>query len=153
MFLIFPGRAPKPASHNVSQLEIKRVVLITIDTLRADHMGAYGYPRETSHASLFTSLHPLQHKILKNPLKPHPELEKKLLDKSKPGDISGYWLDTMKVSKSFFQSSDQMIEMINRYDAEILYTDIQIQRFAESPGIRAAIPLPSPLTKGKGTSD
>ena len=26
----------------------KRVILITVDTLRADHMGVYGYPRQTS---------------------------------------------------------------------------------------------------------
>lgn len=28
----------------------KRVILITVDTLRADHMGVYGYPRQTSPA-------------------------------------------------------------------------------------------------------
>jgi len=68
------------------------VVLVTIDTLRADHLGCYGYPRKTSpfidrlaadgvifrnafsssshttpsHASIFTSLHPVQHKALMN---------------------------------------------------------------------------------------
>lgn len=68
------------------------IVLISIDTLRADHVGAYGYPRSTSpfldslaresklftnvfvplpatnpsHASLFTALHPLQHGVLDN---------------------------------------------------------------------------------------
>jgi arylsulfatase A-like enzyme len=68
------------------------VVLVTIDTLRADHLGAYGYPRGVSpfldelaensvvfqkalsssshtapsHASLFTSLHPAQHRLLRN---------------------------------------------------------------------------------------
>lgn len=68
------------------------IVLISIDTLRADHLGAYGYPRATSpfldslaresklfsnvfvplpatnpsHASLFTALHPLQHGVLDN---------------------------------------------------------------------------------------
>lgn len=70
----------------------KRVILITIDTLRADHLGTYGYPRGVSpfldgladrsvvfdrafsscshtapsHASLFTSLQPAQHRILVN---------------------------------------------------------------------------------------
>jgi len=69
-----------------------RVVLVTIDTLRADHLGYHGYPRDTapfldglaersavftraitssshtgpSHASLLTSLHPAQHGILFN---------------------------------------------------------------------------------------
>jgi len=68
------------------------VVLVTVDTLRADHLGCYGYPLPTSpfldrlaqrgvvlehmyapmsttvpsHASLFTGLYPLQHRVLKN---------------------------------------------------------------------------------------
>ncbi|MBS3055584.1 MAG: sulfatase [Candidatus Aenigmarchaeota archaeon] len=66
------------------------VILISVDTLRADHVGAYGYPRNTtpnldnfaknaiiftnvfsqtswtlpSHATIFTSLYPAQHKVL-----------------------------------------------------------------------------------------
>ena len=69
-----------------------RVVLITVDTLRADHLGAYGYPRDvtpfvdqlaetgvlfnntyavssttlTCHASLFSSLYPPQHQLIRN---------------------------------------------------------------------------------------
>ena len=68
------------------------VVLVTIDTLRADHLDCYGYPRPTapflcglaeegvlfetaysssshtapSHTSMFTSLHLVQHKVLAN---------------------------------------------------------------------------------------
>jgi arylsulfatase A-like enzyme len=71
---------------------IDQVILITIDTLRADHLGFHGYARETSpfldslasksvvfmgavsssshtapsHASIFTSLHPVQHRVLTN---------------------------------------------------------------------------------------
>lgn len=67
-------------------------MLVTIDTLRADHVGAYGYPRDTtpfldqlarrgvlferavsasshtapSHASLMTALQPFQHGVVKN---------------------------------------------------------------------------------------
>jgi arylsulfatase A-like enzyme len=70
------------------------IVLVTIDTLRADHVGAYGYPRPTtphldalaaagarfetayavssttlpSHATLFTSRYPDEHGVLKNGL-------------------------------------------------------------------------------------
>lgn len=70
----------------------KLVVLVTIDTLRADHLGCYGYDRPTSpfldrlaaegaifenafasssmtapcHASLFTGLQPPQHGVRKN---------------------------------------------------------------------------------------
>src|SRR5215470_5758929 len=68
------------------------IVLVTIDTLRADHLGCYGYDRPTSpfldrlaregvlfesafasssmtapcHASLFTGLHPPQHGVRQN---------------------------------------------------------------------------------------
>ena len=73
---------------------IGNVVLVTIDTLRADHLGCYGYPRPTSpfldslaarsllferavsasshtapsHATLLTSLYPEQHGVLVNGL-------------------------------------------------------------------------------------
>ncbi len=72
--------------------DINKVVLITIDILRADHLGFMGYPRETSpfldklasksilfknahtvssttgpvDASIFTSLYPIQHKMSNN---------------------------------------------------------------------------------------
>jgi arylsulfatase A-like enzyme len=68
------------------------ILLISIDTLRADHLGCYGYPRRTSpfidsvaaqgtlfenamvplpatdpsHASLLTALHPIRHGVLAN---------------------------------------------------------------------------------------
>jgi arylsulfatase A-like enzyme len=68
------------------------LILISLDTTRADHLSAYGYPRDTtpnlrrfaaegvrfdaaysatsstgpSHASLFTSLYPSAHGVLKN---------------------------------------------------------------------------------------
>lgn len=67
-------------------------ILVTVDTLRADHLPSYGYPRaitpflsrlaeegvlferaisscshtSPSHASLFTGLHPPQHRLLEN---------------------------------------------------------------------------------------
>lgn len=69
-----------------------RVIFVTIDTLRADHVGAYGYPRNTtpfldqlaregvlferaysvmphtapSHASFFTGKFPFEHGVLRN---------------------------------------------------------------------------------------
>ena len=71
---------------------LDQIVLVTIDTLRADHVGSYGYPRPTTpfldrlaaegvlfkraftsmsltvpaHASIFTSLYPIQTQLLKN---------------------------------------------------------------------------------------
>ncbi|NLF25468.1 MAG: sulfatase-like hydrolase/transferase [Deltaproteobacteria bacterium] len=70
----------------------RRVVFVTIDTLRADHLQSYGYPRPTSpflaeladkgylftnaysasshtapsHASMFTGVFPFQHGVLSN---------------------------------------------------------------------------------------
>ena len=78
----------------------ERIVLVTIDTLRADHLGCYGYVHGTSpfldrladegvvftranatsshtapsHASIFTGLVPLQHRVLVNGDRLSPEL-------------------------------------------------------------------------------
>lgn len=74
------------------ELPPQNVILVTIDTLRADHLGSYGYPRDTSpfidsvardgalfdrafsasattapsHASIFTGTYPAQHGIREN---------------------------------------------------------------------------------------
>jgi arylsulfatase A-like enzyme len=82
-----PGR-----TGSAPDLQVERIVLVTLDTLRADHLACYGYPRPTSpfidglardgvlferafapmpttgpsHASLFTSLYPIQHRVLMN---------------------------------------------------------------------------------------
>jgi arylsulfatase A-like enzyme len=84
------GKAEKP-----------NILLITVDTLRADHVGAYGYHRQTtpfidklareglmfkhvvtpqpqtsgSHASILTSLHPLTHGLIFNALSLHPKAQ------------------------------------------------------------------------------
>lgn len=76
------------------EFNVRRVVLITLDTTRADHLSALGYDLETSpwfdqlaaegtlferayaqsattkpsHASLFTSLYPIQHGVQRNGL-------------------------------------------------------------------------------------
>jgi len=75
-----------------SEAPFARVVLVTIDTLRADHLGSYGYPRNVSpfldqlasrgvrfaqaltaiahtapsHASMFTGLPPTRHGVREN---------------------------------------------------------------------------------------
>ena len=77
-----------------NESDIDKIILVTIDTLRADHLSSYGYPRNTSpfidsmaaqgvrfknviapmattnpsHASIFTSLYPLQHGVTRNGL-------------------------------------------------------------------------------------
>ena len=89
--LIFVGVSL--AFFSCSEREPKQSVLfITIDTLRADHLGCYGYPRDTSpsidafadeaivfdncvsqatstlpaHVSIFTSLYPPAHGVTHN---------------------------------------------------------------------------------------
>ena len=83
-FLLVPRKATSSAPRSI--------VLVTIDTLRADHLGSYGYPRPTSpfldrlaregvvfekaqssaaqtsaaHASIFTGLYPSQHGVRSN---------------------------------------------------------------------------------------
>lgn len=83
------------AAKNESQENIKKrgnIFLITIDTIRADHLSCYGYPRKTTpfidqlagkgvmfqnayapsastspaHATIFTSYYPMTHKVQKN---------------------------------------------------------------------------------------
>jgi len=82
------------------ELPPRRVFLVTLDTLRADHLSCYGYPRRTSpfldrlaeegvpftraiasasttvssHASLFTSLQPPQHRLTRNGMMMHRSL-------------------------------------------------------------------------------
>lgn len=84
-----------------SQTPSPNIVLVSIDALRADHVGAYGYSRGTtdfidslardgsvflnafvplpatgpSHASLLTSLHPLQHGVKSNAVRLRADVE------------------------------------------------------------------------------
>jgi arylsulfatase A-like enzyme len=81
-----------PAPVDFVRTPDQNVLIVTIDTLRADHLGFAGYPRDTSphldalaregtafarcysvsattgasHASLFTSLYPHEHGVLAN---------------------------------------------------------------------------------------
>ncbi|MBN1764464.1 MAG: sulfatase [Sedimentisphaerales bacterium] len=90
-----PMKTPKPVDFSLPGEEserVDRVILVTLDTLRADHLSCYGYPRNTSpfldalaangvffrraytsmsttvpaHASILTGLHPIQHNVFKN---------------------------------------------------------------------------------------
>lgn len=90
----------------------QRIVVITIDTLRADHLSCYGYPRQTSpfidslaragvlfskafsvsshtgpsHGSLFTSLFPFEHGLLRN----HESLKKGVLNAAEMYKEAGF---------------------------------------------------------------
>jgi len=83
---------PLAACRPPAETRFDDVVLVTVDTLRADHVGAYGYPRATTpfldalaagglrftqayssmshtapaHASMLTALYPSQHQVLAN---------------------------------------------------------------------------------------
>lgn len=93
LFLPLPGCSSEPA-----EAVPRRVILVTLDTVRADHLSCYGYPLETSpfldrlaregvlfenafssssqtgpsHASLMSSLHPGQHGVEANSMLPDP---------------------------------------------------------------------------------
>ncbi len=48
-FVWLSGCKPSPPSGRQSKTQVPRhILLITVDTLRADHLSAYGYPRATS---------------------------------------------------------------------------------------------------------
>lgn len=77
------------------------IVLVTLDTLRADHLGVYGYPRQTSpfldelarrsvvfddasssaplttpaHATILTGRHPHRHRLLVNGARLEPQID------------------------------------------------------------------------------
>jgi arylsulfatase A-like enzyme len=89
-----------PTACRRGQPAYDNLVLVTIDTLRADHLGLYGYPRPTSpyldelgregvvfwhavaasshtapsHATILTSLYPEQHRVLVNGRSLDPEI-------------------------------------------------------------------------------
>ncbi len=90
--VLFLWTATSGCQRSAREPEPTPVVLVTIDTLRADHLGSYGYPRGVtpfldrlatqgrryanaiasgshtapSHASIFTSRQPFQHGVVKN---------------------------------------------------------------------------------------
>lgn len=87
---IYAGRGA-PAAHSNSGKPLPNIILITMDTVRADHLGIYGYARQNtpnlkellkvstlytdfisastltlpSHASMFTGLYPQSHAAYK----------------------------------------------------------------------------------------
>jgi arylsulfatase A-like enzyme len=88
--LLACGSAPDPPAAAVAPAPTRGYILISFDTLRADHLGAYGYDRDTSpfidelasrgtlferatvqypstltsHISIFTGLYPQEHRVL-----------------------------------------------------------------------------------------
>lgn len=95
LLLIVLGKAPRPApaALEIPPDDLPDILLVTLDTTRADHLSCYGYPRGTtpaidrlarneglvfenayssipltnpSHVSLFTNLSPSEHGVLNN---------------------------------------------------------------------------------------
>ncbi|HSN85869.1 MAG TPA: sulfatase, partial [Thermoanaerobaculia bacterium] len=105
VLLLSCGPDPEPQRPDLSKLPVPRAtrgyILISIDTLRADHLGLYGYPRPTSpfldslarratvfeeayaqfpstlisHMSMFTGLHPREHGVFPPNAVLSPEVE------------------------------------------------------------------------------
>ncbi len=124
----------------------RRIFLVTIDTLRADHLGSYGYPRGVSpfldrladrstvfelavspcshtapsHASLFTSLQPAQHRVLTN----GEELDEELLTIAEALGEAGYATGAFTPTKFLrgLQAGFQTFSVSDRYQpaAEVL---------------------------------
>ncbi len=91
--VLSPLSCSKPLDRGTPDKEVRNVILVSIDTLRADHLGCYGYGRNTSpfidemasrgaiflnafsssswtvpaHATMFTGLDPLVHGALRYP--------------------------------------------------------------------------------------
>lgn len=105
LLLLGCGAETEPRHPDLSQFPVPRAtrgyILISIDTLRADHLGLYGYPRPTSpfldslarratvfeeayapfpstlisHMSMFTGLHPREHGVFPPNAVLSPEVE------------------------------------------------------------------------------
>jgi len=91
--VLSPLSCGKPLDRGAPDIEVRNVILVSIDTLRADHLGCYGYERNTSpfidglasrgavflnafsssswtvpaHATMLTGLDPLVHGALRYP--------------------------------------------------------------------------------------
>jgi len=120
---------------------IDRIILITVDTLRADHLGCYGYPRQTSpfidklardgilfrrafahmattvpsHASIFTSLYPIQHNVPNN----RHRLDDSFLTMAEVFSTMGYQTAGFVSTHFFGTSSSNLSQGFDIFDAAI----------------------------------
>lgn len=145
--------------------EVKpNILLITIDTLRMDRLGCYGYPLDTSpfidqlareglvfkhvvtplpftapsHASIFTSLHPLTHQLLRNasPLDPRFDTMVEILKENGYYTIGAVAVKSMSTKYNFSQGfdsfSDQWDPDIKDWQGEFKDFNGDFQRVAKS---------------------
>jgi len=135
----------------------ENVILITIDTLRADHLGCYGYPRPTSreidelaqksvvftqcisqatatsasHASILTSLHPPAHGVIRNSLRLSPEIPSLVRLFRDGGYHTGAFVSSVVVSAQFGLNQGFQ-EYDDKLDSVELNRSHQTERRADS---------------------
>jgi arylsulfatase len=143
---LLPACSNKAPRHNV--------LFITIDTLRADHLGCYDYPRNTSpsidafakqsvvfekciaqststmpsHASIFTSLHPPTHGVVTNVSR---------LSENVPSLITVFENNdymTGAIISSFVLESDQgLTQGFKTYDETLESSELNRAEYRERP--------------------
>jgi len=154
------------------------VILITIDTLRADHLGCYGYPRQTSpfidklardgilfrrafahcattvpsHASIFTSLYPIQHNVLSN----YNRLDDSFLTMAEVFSTMGYQTAGFVSTWFFGTSSSNLSQGFDVFDgrgiSKFEWILSRIKNFYKK-WVYNKLPPPYRYRKAKGTVD
>ncbi len=128
------------------------VVFITIDTLRADHLGCYGYPRQTSpaidafaqnsvlfencvsqatstlpsHTSIFTSLYPPAHGVTHNVARLSPEVPSLVRVFKSNGYITGAIISNLVLESRFGLSQG-----FQTYDEKLKSRELNRKKFLE----------------------
>ncbi|MEW6273019.1 MAG: sulfatase [Thermodesulfobacteriota bacterium] len=134
----------------------RNLVLVTVDTLRADHLGFAGYPRDTSpnldrlaaegvwfprvyshsattgaaHASLFTSLPPREHGVTANsqPFPDKPSLMRALSERG--------WYTAGFVSSVVMSRKSKVQRHFEHFDDELTTTEANRKARYERPAAR-----------------
>lgn len=135
-----------------SKPEQQNVIFITIDTLRADHLGCYGYPRQTSpaidkfaekavlfedciaqatstlpsHASIFTSLYPPAHGVIHNIA----GLSKDIPSLVNVFRANGYFTGAI-ISNLVLESRFGLAQGFETYDEELESHELNREKFRE----------------------
>ena len=129
------------------------LVLITIDTLRADHLGAYGYARDTSpaldalgregtrfarcyaqsvttrasHASIFTGCYPGTHGVLSN-VEEYPDRPSLMTALRARGYVTAGFVSSVVLNRKF-----GVQRQLDQFDDASTTTELNRQNMAERP--------------------
>lgn len=158
-----PGCSDKASRQNV--------LFITVDTLRADHLGCYGYPRNTSpsidafaeksvvfencisqststmpsHASMFTSLHPPAHGVITNVSRLSENIPSLVTVFKDNGYMTG------AIISSFVLESDQgLAQGFKTYDETLESSELNRAEYRERPADMATDAAKRWLQEHKG---